>query len=101
MAQERPQPLQDTFLRHLREHKVPVTVFLANGIRLQGTVTAFDSYSLLRLIEDNWGLGRIGGTSFDRIAGSLADAFAFQAPRNHRLFLDPITGEPTGQSDGD
>ena len=47
MAQERPQPLQDTFLRHVREHKVPVTVFLANGIRLQGTVTAFDSYSVL------------------------------------------------------
>ena len=47
MVQERPQPLQDTFLRHVREHKVPVTVFLANGIRLQGTVTAFDSYSVL------------------------------------------------------
>ncbi len=41
------QPLQDTFLDHLRQHNVPVTVFLANGIKLQGTVTAFDSYSLL------------------------------------------------------
>ena len=51
MAQERPQPLQDTFLRHVREHKVPVTVFLTNGVRLQGTVTAFDSYSLL-LVRD-------------------------------------------------
>ena len=47
MAQDRPQPLQDTFLRHVREHKVPVTVFLTNGVRLQGTVTAFDSYSVL------------------------------------------------------
>ena len=47
MAQERPQPLQDTVLRHVREHKVPVTIFLANGIRLQGTVTAFDAYSVL------------------------------------------------------
>ena len=47
MARERPQPLQDTVLRHVREHKVPVTVFLSNGIRLQGTVTAFDSYSVL------------------------------------------------------
>ena len=46
MAQDRPQPLQDTFLKHVREHKVPVAVFLANGIRLQGTVTAFDSYSV-------------------------------------------------------
>ena len=47
MSPEQRQPLQDTFLRHVREHKVPVTVFLTNGVRLQGTVTAFDSYSLL------------------------------------------------------
>ena len=51
MAQDRPQPLQDTFLKHVREHKVPVTVFLANGIRLQGTVAGFDSYALL-LVRD-------------------------------------------------
>src|SRR5215216_5138958 len=43
MSPDRAQALQDTFLDHLRKHKVPVTVFLANGIRLQGTVTAFDS----------------------------------------------------------
>ena len=47
MSPEQRQPLQDTVLRHLREHKVPVTVFLTNGVRLQGTVTAFDSYSVL------------------------------------------------------
>jgi host factor-I protein len=41
------QALQGTVLRHVREHKVPVTVFLTNGVRLQGTVTAFDSYSVL------------------------------------------------------
>ena len=47
MAQERPQPLQDTVLRHVREHKVPVTVFLTNGVRLQGHVGAFDAYAVL------------------------------------------------------
>ncbi len=47
MAGEHPQALQDTFLDHVRKHKVPVTVFLANGIRLQGYVTRFDSYSVL------------------------------------------------------
>ncbi len=47
MAPERPQALQDTVLEHLRQHKVPVTIFLSNGVRLQGTVTGFDSYSLL------------------------------------------------------
>ena len=47
MTTEHRQPLQDTFLEHLRQHKVPVTVFLVNGIKLQGHVTEFDSYSLL------------------------------------------------------
>jgi len=51
MSPEQRQPLQDTFLRHLREHKVPVTVFLTNGVRLQGHVGAFDVYSVL-LVRD-------------------------------------------------
>ena len=51
MSPDRPQALQDTFLGHLRKHEVPVTIFLTNGVRLQGTVTAFDSYSVL-LVRD-------------------------------------------------
>src|SRR3954468_15313569 len=51
MAAAHPHALQDTFLEHVRKHDVPVTVFLANGIRLQGTVAGFDSYSLL-LVRD-------------------------------------------------
>jgi len=35
----------------VRKHDVPVTVFLANGIRLQGTVAGFDSYALV-LVRD-------------------------------------------------
>ena len=51
MAAAHPHALQDTFLDHVRKHDVPVTVFLANGIRLQGTVAGFDSYALL-LVRD-------------------------------------------------
>ena len=51
MATAHPHALQDTFLEHVRKHDVPVTVFLANGIRLQGTVAGFDSYALL-LVRD-------------------------------------------------
>src|SRR3954464_734596 len=47
MAAAHPHALQDTFLEHVRKHDVPVTVFLASGIRLQGTVAGFDSYALL------------------------------------------------------
>lgn len=36
--------LQDPFLNSLRKEKVPVSIFLTNGIKLQGQVTAFDQY---------------------------------------------------------
>ena len=39
--------LQDTFLNHLRRNKVLVTVFLVNGVKLQGMVSWFDQYSVL------------------------------------------------------
>src|SRR3954462_7336496 len=51
MAAAHPHALQDTFLEHVRKHDVPVTIFLANGIRLQGIMAGFDSYSLL-LVRD-------------------------------------------------
>ena len=40
MASDR-QNLQDAFLNHVRKAKVPVTVFLINGVKLQGVVTWF------------------------------------------------------------
>src|SRR4051794_25761274 len=42
-----PNALQDTLFEHLRKHGVPVTIYLVNGVRLQGTVAEVDSYSLL------------------------------------------------------
>jgi phospholipase C len=57
-----------------------------------------DQASILRFIEDNWNLGRIGNQSFDAIAGSLNNLFNFRGEgdeRAHRLFLDPSTGQPT------
>ncbi len=47
MAVERVQAVQDVFLRHLQDHRVPVTMFLNNGIKLQGYVTAFDRFWVL------------------------------------------------------
>jgi phospholipase C len=52
-----------------------------------------DQSSILRFIEDNWKLGRIGDQSFDALAGSLGSLFDFGGwPRAARLFLDPATG---------
>jgi host factor-I protein len=39
--------VQDPFLNTLRKEKVPVTIFLVNGIKLQGIVTSFDNYCVL------------------------------------------------------
>jgi host factor-I protein len=44
---EAKQNLQDTFLNHLRKNKTPTTVFLVNGVKLQGVVTWFDNFSML------------------------------------------------------
>ncbi len=47
MAAERPQSLQDTFLNHVRKNKTPLTIFLINGVKLQGIVTWFDNFCVL------------------------------------------------------
>jgi host factor-I protein len=41
------QNLQDVFLTYLRKHQTPTTVFLLNGVKLQGIVTWFDAGSVL------------------------------------------------------
>ena len=56
--------------------------------------TLIDQSSILRFIEDNWGTGRIGGGSFDAIAGSLDNMFDFHHGPIRRLLLDPSTGQP-------
>ncbi|MEV4255651.1 alkaline phosphatase family protein [Spirillospora sp. NPDC049652] len=48
--------------------------------------------SVLRFIEDNWSLGRLGGHSFDARATSLTGMFDFRHPRAGKLILDPKTG---------
>jgi len=53
-----------------------------------------DTTSILKFIENNWSLGRIGGGSFDALAGSLNGMFNFHHPILRRLILDPTTGEP-------
>ena len=39
--------VQDVFLNHVRKSKTPVTVFLVNGVKLQGIITWFDNFSVL------------------------------------------------------
>ncbi|HSW63038.1 MAG TPA: RNA chaperone Hfq [Dissulfurispiraceae bacterium] len=41
------QNLQDGFLNALRREKMPVTIFLTNGVRLKGTIKGFDNFVVL------------------------------------------------------
>jgi len=38
---------QDAFLNQLRKERVPITIFLMNGVRLKGTIKAFDNFVVL------------------------------------------------------
>ena len=47
MAQARGTALQDPFLNILRKERIPVSIFLVNGIKLQGQVESFDQFVIL------------------------------------------------------
>ena len=47
MSAEKSQNVQDVFLNFIRKNKTPVTIFLVNGVKLQGIVTWFDNFSVL------------------------------------------------------
>ena len=44
---DKKQNLQDTFLNSVRKDKIPVTIFLVNGVKLQGVVSWFDNFCVL------------------------------------------------------
>ncbi|MDC9701712.1 MAG: RNA chaperone Hfq [Alphaproteobacteria bacterium] len=47
MPSEKTQNLQDVFLNYVRKNKVSLTVFLVNGVKLQGCVSWFDTFCIL------------------------------------------------------
>ncbi|HET7724504.1 MAG TPA: alkaline phosphatase family protein [Propionibacteriaceae bacterium] len=57
--------------------------------------TQTDQASILRFIEDNWSLGRIGGGSADTRAGSMAGMLHLPNPTAPQVLLDPTTGVVT------
>jgi host factor-I protein len=47
MTIDKKQNLQDTFLNSVRKSKTPLTIFLVNGVKLQGVVSWFDNFCVL------------------------------------------------------
>ena len=53
MTGNRSHNLQDVFLNHVRKGKMPVTIFLVNGVKLQGIITWFDNFCVLLKRDDH------------------------------------------------
>jgi host factor-I protein len=47
MSNTKNQSLQDNYLNQLRKEKMPVVVYLTNGVRLKGVIKGFDSFVIL------------------------------------------------------
>ncbi len=47
MANDKPVNVQDVFLNYVRKNKTPITIFLVNGVKLQGIITWFDAQTML------------------------------------------------------
>lgn len=45
--------LQDIFLNGARKNKIPVTIHLTNGFQIRGTVTGFDSFTVVLCVTSN------------------------------------------------
>jgi phospholipase C len=52
-----------------------------------------DQTSVLKFIEDNWQVGRIGDQSMDKRAGTLDGLFDFSKPKAEQVILDPASGK--------
>jgi phospholipase C len=52
-----------------------------------------DQTSVLKFIEDNWRVGRIGDHSMDQQAGTLGGLFDFSKPKAEQVILGPASGK--------
>src|ERR1700743_3075199 len=87
MAAERTQNLQDTFLNFVRKNKVPLTIFLVNGVKLQGVVTWFDNFCVLL---------RRDGHSQLVYKHAISTIMPGHPVQLFEVAQDPLAGEKTG-----
>jgi phospholipase C len=62
--------------------------------------TVTDQSSIIKFVEENWGLHTVSSTSMDNYAGSLQGMFDFASGNAPKVFLDPSTGLVTGEEGG-
>ena len=85
------QNLQDAFLNHVRKTKVPVTIFLINGVKLQGVITWFDNFCVL--------LRRDGQSQlvYKHAISTIMPGAADQPLRGRRLTRSRLTDDRPGR----
>jgi len=88
MATDKNQNLQDVFLNHLRKAKMPVTVFLVNGVKLQGIITWFDNFCVLLRRDAHSQL-------------VYKHAISTVMPSQPVQLFDPTSGDDAGDEDED
>ena len=110
MAADKSQNVQDVFLNHVRKSKTPVTVFLVNGVKLQGIITWFDNFSVLLRRDGHTQLVYKHAIStvmpgapimlFDAAsAGAAAPTQAGAPARESTMTLSPREPSPVGSHD--
>ena len=80
------QSLQDPFLNALRRERVPVSVYLVNGIKLQGTIESFDQFVVLLR-------NTVSQMVYKHAISTVVPA------RNVRISATSATGEDAGEAD--
>jgi host factor-I protein len=80
------QSLQDPFLNTLRKERVPVSIFLVNGIKLQGQIESFDQFVVLLK-------NTVSQMVYKHAISTVVPA------RNVRLPIAQPDGQPEGQSE--
>jgi RNA chaperone Hfq len=77
---EKKQNLQDTFLNSVRKSKTPLTIFLVNGVKLQGVVSWFDNFCVL--------LRRDGQSQLPSRPSCRLNRFSFTSPSLIRTWIE-------------
>ena len=80
------QSLQDPFLNALRRERVPVSIYLVNGIKLQGTVESFDQFVVLLR-------NTVSQMVYKHAISTVVPA------RNVRISATSATGDEAGEAD--
>ena len=80
------QSLQDPFLNALRRERVPVSIYLVNGIKLQGTIESFDQFVVLLR-------STVSQMVYKHAISTVVPA------RNVRISATSATGDEAGEAD--